>query len=100
MNEEMRTTTSNLLLPCINLTHIKGDRKSLSVIVKLYWDKGSTRGTRRKDIMGQALIFWSIDTEREVGVASPESKSELKGVAMNLELIPPSMSWNDMLMDL
>jgi hypothetical protein len=93
IDEELKMSMSNLLFSCISVTRIKGDRKSLSVIVKLYWDKGSTKGTGRENIMGQALSFWSNDENREVGVRRRERKPELEDVALCLGLILPSMSW-------
>jgi hypothetical protein len=97
MDEKWRATASKLVLACINLTRIKGDRKSLSVIVKLYWEKATTRRSGEKDIMGQDLSLWSIDAGKEVSVSRPESKSELEDAAMSLGLIAPSMNWDYML---
>jgi hypothetical protein len=91
VSEKLRTTTSDLLLSCINLTRIKGDRKSLSVIVKLYWE-ASIVG--KEYIVGRTLRFWSNDMRWGVTVSAPEGKSELEGVARTLGLIPPSMSWD------
>jgi hypothetical protein len=95
--EELRTTTSDLLLSCISLTCIKADRRTLSVIVKLYWEECATRSAGREHIMGKTLSFWSIDVRIGVNVRRPEGKSELEGVALSLGLTPPSMSWDYML---
>jgi len=95
---ELKKTTSEFILSCVNLTCIKGEKKSLSVIVKLYWEWCATRNTGRKYITGKTLTFWSRDVAREV--SRPEGKSELEGVARYLRLIPPSMSWDDMLVRL
>jgi hypothetical protein len=94
MDEELRMATSKLLLSCINLTRIKGDRKTLSVIVKLYWDNGSIRGTVGEEIMGQDLSFWSSSARREVIVSRAP---ELEDAALRLDLILPSTSWKSML---
>jgi hypothetical protein len=100
MYEKWRTTTSNIILASVNLTRIKGNWRSLSVIMKLYWEKDATRRNGKKELIGQALSFWSINEEKEVSVSRPESKSELEGAAMSLGLIPPSMSWDNILMRL
>jgi hypothetical protein len=95
--EGLKSTMSDILLSCINLTHIKGERKSLSIIVKLYWEECATRGIGQGYITGKTLSFWSNDVGREVSVRRPEGKSELEGVALSLGLIPPSMSWEHMI---
>jgi len=90
---ELRTTTSDLLLSCISLTHIEGDMSSLSVIVKWYWEDCTTRRGEKGHIIGKTLNFWSNDMKKGVSVTRPEGKSELEGVALSLGLIPPSISW-------
>jgi hypothetical protein len=97
IHEEDRATISDLLLSCINLTRIKGDRKALSVIVKLYWEECATRSIEREYAVGETLTFKSNDLGREVSVRRPEGKSELEGVAFSLRLILPSVSWEFML---
>ena len=95
--ERLRMVTSVLLLLCINITRIKGERKSLSAIVKLYSEECTTRSIGREDIIGKTLSFWSNDSSRDVTVRRPLGKSELEGVALSLGLIPPCMSWDYML---
>jgi hypothetical protein len=95
--ERLRMVTSDLLLSCINLTHIKGERKALSVMVKLYWEEYTTRSVGREYIMGKTLSFWSNDVRRGITVRRPEGKTELEEVALSLGLIPPSMRWDYML---
>jgi hypothetical protein len=90
----LRVFTSDLILSCISLTHIKGESKALSVIVKLYWEKCTTKSIGRECIVGRTLSFWSNDVRRDVTVRRPEGKSELEGVALSLGLISPSMSWD------
>lgn len=91
--EELKRTTSNLLLSCINLTCIKSDRRTLSVIVKLYWE-GCATSAERGHTMGKTLSFWSNDVGRYVILRRPEGRSELEGVALSLGLIPPNRSWD------
>lgn len=97
INKDFRTVISDLLLSCINLTRIKGDRRSLSVIVKLYREEWATKSAGRDHITGKTLSFWFNDLWKEVSVKGPEGKSELVEVAMSLGLIPPIVSWEYML---
>jgi hypothetical protein len=94
---ELKTTTLDLLLSCINLNRIEGEKRGLSVILKWYWEECTTRSHGSRHIMGKSLTFWSNDVEKGASVTRPEGKSELEEVALSLGLIPPSMDWQDML---
>jgi len=94
---ELRDITAELMASCISLRRIEGDRRSLSVVVKLYWERSAAGDALSGN---EIVVMKSEDAEKEVSINIAEGTQGLEAGALRLGLAPPNKEWNDILLDL